>query len=71
MTLTLTGGATVVWGQSADNELKAQVLAVLLGQEAQTYDVSSRTVPPPPDTPNSNTPAMAAGPIALSTSSEE
>lgn len=41
VTLTLTSGATVVWGQSTDNELKAQVLAVLLGQEAQTYDVSS------------------------------
>ncbi|CED91036.1 cell division protein FtsQ/DivIB [Actinomyces succiniciruminis] len=41
VTLTLAGGATVVWGQSTDNELKARVLAVLLGQEAQTYDVSS------------------------------
>ncbi|SHE26470.1 cell division protein FtsQ/DivIB [Actinomyces glycerinitolerans] len=41
VTLTLTGGATVVWGQSTDNELKARVLAVLLDQEAQTYDVSS------------------------------
>ncbi|MBW3069735.1 MULTISPECIES: FtsQ-type POTRA domain-containing protein [unclassified Actinomyces] len=41
VTLTLVSGATVMWGQSTDNELKARVLAVLLRQEADTYDVSS------------------------------
>ncbi|SDN17763.1 cell division protein FtsQ [Actinomyces ruminicola] len=41
VTLTLTSGAKVVWGDNTENALKAQVLAVLLGQEAQTYDVSS------------------------------
>ncbi|MDO4899601.1 cell division protein FtsQ/DivIB [Actinomyces sp.] len=41
VTLTMVGGATVVWGEATDNELKARVLEVLLGQEAQTYDVSS------------------------------
>ncbi|WP_103064036.1 cell division protein FtsQ/DivIB [Actinomyces qiguomingii] len=41
VTLTLDNGATVVWGEATDSELKAQVLAVLLGQEADTYDVSS------------------------------
>ncbi|WP_136192231.1 cell division protein FtsQ/DivIB [Actinomyces procaprae] len=41
VTLVLASGANVIWGDAADSELKARVLAVLLGQEADTYDVSS------------------------------
>ena len=41
VTLVLSSGARVVWGGSADSALKAEVLAVLLGQPASTYDVSS------------------------------
>ena len=41
VTLVLSSGARVVWGDSADSALKAEVLAVLLGQPASTYDVSS------------------------------
>lgn len=41
VTLMLSSGARVVWGDSADSALKAEVLAVLLGQPASTYDVSS------------------------------
>ena len=41
VTLVLGSGARVVWGGSADSALKAEVLAVLLGQPASTYDVSS------------------------------
>ncbi|MDU0347887.1 cell division protein FtsQ/DivIB [Actinomyces sp. MRS3W] len=45
VTLTLASGATVVWGDATDSALKAEVLKVLLGQEAQTYDVSSPHAP--------------------------
>ena len=41
VTLMLSGGAGVVWGDGTDAALKAAVLAVLLGQPASTYDVSS------------------------------
>ena len=41
VTLVLADGATVIWGDTSDSALKAQVLAVLLGQPAKTYDVSS------------------------------
>lgn len=41
VTLMLTDGARVVWGDSTDTALKASVLAVLLTQTASTYDVSS------------------------------
>lgn len=41
VTLVLTDGATVVWGDTSDSALKAQVLAVLLSRPASTYDVSS------------------------------
>ena len=41
VTLMLSGGARVVWGDGTDAALKAAVLAVLLGQPASTYDVSS------------------------------
>ena len=45
VTLTLTDGATVVWGQSdgEDNARKAKVLAVLLQAPAAVYDVSSKS----------------------------
>lgn len=45
VTLTLTSGAKVVWGDTSESELKARVLAVLLKQGAQTYDVSSPRTP--------------------------
>lgn len=41
-TLTLDGGAKVIWGDSSQAELKGQVLGLLLGQrEAGVYDVST------------------------------
>lgn len=43
--LSLQGGANVVWGDSSQPELKAQVLRVLLGTPAQVYDVSSPRFP--------------------------
>jgi cell division protein FtsQ len=47
ITLTLRGGREVVWGSATESERKAEVLRVLLGQEAQVYDVS---VPEQPTT---------------------
>ncbi|WP_244960132.1 cell division protein FtsQ/DivIB [Actinomyces faecalis] len=41
VSLVLASGAKVQWGDSQDLALKAQVLKVLLGQEASVYDVSS------------------------------
>ncbi len=41
VTLVMEGGATVVWGGGEDNDLKAQVLSVLMQTEAVVYDVSS------------------------------
>ena len=41
VTLTLSNGASVVWGDTQDNELKARVLATLLTSSASIYDVSS------------------------------
>jgi len=38
--LELSGGRTVMWGSAEDSGEKAAVLAVLLGQKAQEYDVS-------------------------------
>ena len=38
--LVLRDGRTVVWGSAEESEQKAEVLAVLLGQQARTYDVS-------------------------------
>jgi cell division septal protein FtsQ len=38
--LVLDGGAPVTWGSAEDSELKAQVLSVLLEEEASAYDVS-------------------------------
>lgn len=45
VTLTLTSGATVIWGDTSQDELKAAVLTVLLANQAQTYDVSSPRSP--------------------------
>lgn len=45
ITLTLSGGATVVWGGAEQSELKAQVLAVLMKTEARVYDVSAPSHP--------------------------
>ncbi|WP_243106962.1 cell division protein FtsQ/DivIB [Actinomyces lilanjuaniae] len=41
VTLVMEGGATVVWGGSEDNDLKARALSVLMQTEAAVYDVSS------------------------------
>jgi len=41
VTLTLSNGASVVWGDTQDNELKARVLATLMTTSASIYDVSS------------------------------
>ena len=44
-TLTLSGGATVLWGDTEDSDLKATVLKALMTQNAQYYDVSAPTAP--------------------------
>ena len=41
VTLTLSNGASVVWGDTRDNTLKARVLATLMTTSASIYDVSS------------------------------
>lgn len=45
VTLTLRGGSTVRWGNVADAELKARVLAGLLVVKADRYDVSAPLQP--------------------------
>lgn len=45
VTLKLDSGAQVIWGRSEDNAFKAKVLAVLLTQEASSYDVSVPSAP--------------------------
>ncbi|MGO1591201.1 MAG: cell division protein FtsQ/DivIB [Ancrocorticia sp.] len=45
MTLKLNGGAEVTWGRAEDNDFKAEVLTVLLEQEADSYDVSVPSAP--------------------------
>lgn len=47
VTLTLTGGATVVWGDVEQSALKARVLTALLADrpDAKTIDVSSPSLP--------------------------
>lgn len=40
VTLTMRGGALVLWGSDAQSALKAQVLVKLLAQPGHTYDVS-------------------------------
>jgi cell division protein FtsQ len=40
VTLTMRGGATVLWGSDAQSALKAEVLVKLLAHPAGTYDVS-------------------------------
>jgi cell division protein FtsQ len=40
VTLTMRGGAVVLWGSDAESALKAQVLVRLLAHPAHTYDVS-------------------------------
>ncbi|WP_128772790.1 cell division protein FtsQ/DivIB [Actinomyces oricola] len=45
VTLTLSTGASVVWGDTSDTELKAEVLAVLVQHTASVYDVSSPRSP--------------------------
>ena len=41
----LDDGDTVVWGSADESDFKAQVLAVLLSQEANVYDVSAPEAP--------------------------
>ncbi len=38
--LSCAGGRTVMWGSAEDSAQKAEVLAVLLGQDAREIDVS-------------------------------
>ncbi len=45
ITLKLTDGATVAWGTSGKNEFKAQVLGIILKQQASHYDVSAPSAP--------------------------
>lgn len=45
VSLSLQGGASVVWGDASQPELKAQVLRVLLDTPARVYDVSSPRYP--------------------------
>lgn len=45
LTLNMSNGAQVFWGQSSENDFKAQVLGVLLAQNAGWYDVSSPRAP--------------------------
>ncbi|MGK2881004.1 MAG: cell division protein FtsQ/DivIB [Mycobacterium sp.] len=45
ITLTLTDGRVVIWGDSERTDEKADTLAALLTQPAQTYDVSSPDLP--------------------------
>jgi cell division protein FtsQ len=40
VTLSMRGGATVIWGSDAQSALKAEVLVTLLAHRAHTYDVS-------------------------------
>ncbi|HYT09267.1 MAG TPA: FtsQ-type POTRA domain-containing protein [Mycobacteriales bacterium] len=44
VTLSLTGGRTVLWGGADEPAAKAQVLAALLRRPGQRYDVSTPTV---------------------------
>jgi len=44
VTLTLSGGRTVLWGGAADSPAKATVLAALLGRSGTVYDVSTPSV---------------------------
>ena len=45
VTLTLRSGQAVVWGGAGQSQEKAEVLAVLLTQEAEVYDVSAPKTP--------------------------
>ncbi|MBK7821564.1 MAG: FtsQ-type POTRA domain-containing protein [Tessaracoccus sp.] len=45
ISLALTDGRSVTWGDASESALKAEVLAALLTQEARVYDVSSPRTP--------------------------
>ena len=45
VTLVLSDGARVRWGDASESALKARVLKVLLSQRASVYDVSSPHAP--------------------------
>ena len=61
VTLTMSNGASVVWGDTQDNELKARVLATLMTTSASIYDVSS---PHRPTTRSADGAASATTPQA-------
>ena len=61
VTLTMSNGASVVWGDTQDNELKARVLATLMTASASIYDVSS---PHRPTTRSADGAASATTPQA-------
>lgn len=56
VTLTLSDGGSVVWGDTQDSELKARVLVTLMTTSASIYDVSS---PHRPTTRSANDPSSA------------
>ncbi len=43
VTLTLRDGRTVIWGDAADGQTKAEVLPALLRQPGTRYDISTPT----------------------------
>lgn len=61
VTLALNSGASVIWGDTQDNALKAQVLATLMATSASVYDVSS------PHRPTTRSPDASSSEVPTST----
>nr|WP_315501243.1 FtsQ-type POTRA domain-containing protein [Actinomyces oris] len=64
VTLTLSSGASVVWGNNQDNQLKARVLATLMTTTASIYDVSSPHRPTTRSTDAATTTTAAPSPTS-------
>ena len=64
VTLTLSSGASVVWGNNQDNQLKARVLATLMTTTASIYDVSSPHRPTTRSTDGATTTTVAPSPTS-------
>ncbi|MEA1305479.1 cell division protein FtsQ/DivIB [Actinomyces oris] len=64
VTLTLSSGASVVWGNNQDNQLKARVLATLMTTTASIYDVSSPHRPTTRSTDGATTTTAAPSPTS-------
>lgn len=45
ISLVLDSGATIIWGDESNNELKAKVIAVLAQRNASTYDLTDPARP--------------------------